>query len=313
MSVFLGLDTSNYTTSAACYNSETETLWMEKELLPVKEGALGLKQSDAVFQHVKQLPNILDRLLGGRRADIEAIGVSVSPRRCEGSYMPCFLVGNTLASSLASVLSVPLFSFSHQEGHIMAALYSSGRMTLLSEAFYAFHVSGGTTECLLTHYEEGRFNVQLVAASLDLKAGQAVDRVGALLGLPFPAGRELDILAGTCKDQIIVRPCIKGTDCSLSGLENQCQRLLREGKPREYIAKYCIVSIMETLAAMTEEVFRQYGRKTVIYAGGVMSNSMIRNHFKERFQGGFAAPEYASDNSAGIALLTAFAQQGKGV
>ncbi len=303
MSTFLGIDTSNYTTSAALYDTESNRVIMEKQLLPVKSGELGLKQSDAVFQHIKQLPQILERLFAQHRGSIAGAGVSVTPRRCEGSYMPCFLVGNTVASSIASALSVPKYEFSHQEGHIMAALYSSGHLELLRDEFYAFHLSGGTTECLAVKYRQGVFEVRLLASSLDLKAGQAVDRVGVMLGLPFPAGKYLDEMACRNTEKISVHPCMKGLDCSLSGVENQCRRMLEQGALKERIARYCIEYICETVSCMTERIFAAYGVKPVIYAGGVMSNSIIRRKIGEKFGGYFAEPAFSSDNSAGIAVL----------
>lgn len=309
MSDFLGIDTSNYTTSAALYQTENGKIQMKKQLLPVGEGALGLRQSDAVFHHVKQLPVLLAALTENNAVSLSAVGVSTAPRRTEGSYMPCFLAGDAVASSLSSVLGIPKYAFSHQEGHIMAALYSAGRMDFLNQEFYAFHVSGGTTECLLVRYCKGRFDIHLIAKTLDLKAGQAVDRVGVMLGLPFPAGRALDALACGCKEQIRVKPTLKGADCSLSGVENRCKKLFEKGADEAYIAKYCILSIQETLSEMTKAVLAEHGPKPLLYAGGVMSNSMIRSCLEERFAGVFAQPDYSSDNAAGLALLAAYADQ----
>ena len=190
---FLGIDTSNYTTSAALFADGR--VIQSKRLLPVKEGQIGLRQSDAVFHHVQQLPTMLD-VLWKEQAALGGVGVSVRPRDQEGSYMPCFTVGYGAAKMIAGALSVPVYTFSHQAGHIMAALYSSDQIALCKKKFLAFHVSGGTTEALLvTPDKEHVFHCELVAASLDLKAGQAVDRVGHMLGLPFPAGPALEKLA----------------------------------------------------------------------------------------------------------------------
>ena len=91
MAQILGIDTSNYTTSAALLDLETGEVHQEKQLLPVKVGEVGLRQSDAVFHHTRQLPELLERL----RPFLEnnpVCGVSVStrPRNVDGSYMPCF-------------------------------------------------------------------------------------------------------------------------------------------------------------------------------------------------------------------------------
>lgn len=189
----LGIDTSNYTTSAALWRDGT--VKQKKKLLPVREGELGLRQSDAVFHHVRQLPEVLAALpLKG--TSLSAVGVSTRPRSREGSYMPCFLAGAGTAKAISMTAGVPLFEFSHQQGHIAAALYSAGRLDLLKGRFLAFHVSGGTTEAVLAEPDETEFfHVEIVARSLDLKGGQAVDRVGRMLGLSFPAGPEMERLA----------------------------------------------------------------------------------------------------------------------
>ena len=230
MGYYLGIDTSNYTTSVALYDSENKTVRMEKRLLPVKEGSIGLKQSDAVFHHVKQLPELLHQLTDGQDIRLDGVGVSVSPRRQEGSYMPCFLVGKLAAETAAITANAPIYEFSHQEGHVMAALYSAGQTALLEREFYAFHLSGGTTECLSVRYENQRFDITLLSRSLDLKAGQAVDRVGVMLGLPFPAGPMLDRLACGCDEKIKVKPCLKGLDCSLSVFDQLFAPILQAGK-----------------------------------------------------------------------------------
>ena len=195
MKGYLGIDTSNYTTSTAVYCPEHDLVLQKKKLLPVPAGALGLRQSDAVFHHTVQLPQLLEELSAEFGGEIRAVAVSNAPRDAEGSYMPCFLAGMSAARAIASFLKVPLYFFSHQSGHIAAALYSAGRLSYFERPFYAFHVSGGTTEALLVRPNAAQiFEKELLAQSLDLKAGQAIDRVGGMLGLPFPAGAELDRL-----------------------------------------------------------------------------------------------------------------------
>ena len=226
MAYYLGLDTSNYTSSVALYNSQARQVIQQKKLLPVKQGALGLRQSDAVFAHVKQLGALVRELMAQGSVRLDGVGVSVRPRDQEGSYMPCFLVGELVAESIASVCGIQISRFSHQAGHIAAALFSAGQLGLLGQRFAAFHLSGGTTECLLVQPDpQWIFSVELAAQSLDLKAGQAVDRVGGMLGLPFPAGRQLEALALQSERRFRVRPAMKGRDCSLSGIQNQCERM----------------------------------------------------------------------------------------
>ncbi len=311
MSLYLGIDTSNYTTSAALFDSETNCMIQKKKLLPVKEGQLGLRQSDAVFHHTKQLPEMISGLdINGRK--IDAIGVSVRPRMVKGSYMPCFLCGEGMAVSLSSVLGIPVYTTSHQAGHVLAALYSAGKTEYLDHDFIAFHVSGGTTDCLLcTPDKENVLNITEVGTSLDLKAGQAVDRVGLMLGLKFPCGAELEKLALNSKRKFKTRPVIKDGNCCLSGIENICRKMLDEKESPEDIAGYCLSYIKETLSAMLNSAFEKYGKKPVCFAGGVMSDSIIRKELSEIYDSAvFADPVYSCDNAAGTALFAKIRQEG---
>lgn len=301
--VILGIDTSNYTTSAA--RLEGENLRQNKKLLPVKPGQLGLRQSDAVFHHVQQLPDILAPLLEDAPA-LCAVGVSDRPRAQEGSYMPCFTVGLGAARMLAAQAGAALHRFSHQAGHIAAALYSAGRLDLLEGEFLAFHVSGGTTEAVLvTPDQEEILHAEIVARSLDLKGGQAVDRAGVLLGLPFPAGPELEKLALQWGKPMKVRPVLKGCDCSLSGIENQCKKLFDQGHSKEEIARYCLEALLAALDGMCGALLAEYGSMPVLFAGGVMSNSILRRALTEKYGAVFAEPAFSADNAAGAAVLAA--------
>lgn len=308
-----GIDTSNYTTSAAVYDSTAGAVVMEKRLLPTSQGALGLRQSDAVFAHVKQLGEITEALFAREdlpAGEIAAAGVSAFPRREEGSYMPCFLVGETAMRVYASANRVPLHRFSHQEGHVAAALYSAKKLELLEKHFLAFHLSGGTTDALLvTPSGKGFPEIRQVGGSLDLKAGQAVDRVGLMLGLTFPCGPQLTELALAWKEPVKGKATLKGTNCCLSGIENQCRKLLEEGHPKEEIAKVCLVSIQAALEGMTKALQKEYGKLPLLYAGGVMASRLIRREMEDRFGGIFAEPAFSSDNAAGTAILAALAEE----
>ena len=244
MSCFLGIDTSNYTTSAALYDEGTGEMLSRKQLLPVKEGACGLRQSDAVFHHVQQLPQVLGEVLRQLPEPPQGVGVSARPRDVQGSYMPCFTVGVSMAKVLSESWKVPLYSFSHQNGHIAAALYSAGKLSLTKQRFLAFHVSGGTTEALLVQPDPDTvFSVTLAAKTLDLNAGQLIDRVGVMMGLPFPSGRSLEALARRGQAHQPVRPTLKGADCCLSGVENVCRRAYEGGMSREDTAALCLCYI----------------------------------------------------------------------
>lgn len=307
MKVFLGIDTSNYTTSFAAYCEDGRML-SEKKLLPVAEGQKGLRQNDAIFLHVKQFPEVAERLFSRLPSDAKIAGVAVSsrPRDVEGSYMPCFLVGRTIAHTLATEHNLPLREVSHQSGHIAAALFGADRLDLLASDFVSFHVSGGTTEGLYISAKKQGFDTKIVSKTLDISAGQLIDRIGVSLGMKFPAGPELEKLALAYSGEISAKPVIKGTDCCLSGVENVCSRLLDEGMSKEYVAAYCFGYIAEMLVRISLKLKEEYGDIPFLYAGGVMSSSFMREYISSRVSGAvFTKPEYSSDNAAGVAYLSA--------
>ncbi|MBQ8311141.1 MAG: peptidase M22 [Clostridia bacterium] len=303
---FVGIDTSNYTTSAALCTADGRVIANIKAPLPVKEGECGLRQSDAVFAHVKNLPDVMAQLreaLAEKR--VLAVGCSVRPRDAEGSYMPCFLVGKAAAEAMAAPLGVPVIDFSHQNGHIMAAAYSCGAMDrLLTTDFAAFHVSGGTTEVLHIKPQALGFSVTLVGETKDLNAGQAIDRIGVMMGLKFPCGKELEALAAQ-NTRMIPKPriCVQNGCCNLSGLQNLAEKLLRETEDRAAVAAYVLSFLGETLRAMTVQLDEKYPCLPVVYAGGVMSNRYLQGVLSQRTDTYFAEPLFSADNAAGIALL----------
>ncbi len=308
---FLGLDTSNYTTSAAVYIQSENRIKQSKKLLPVKSGECGLRQSDAVFHHTNQLSEVMSKLVLSEH-DIKAIGVSTRPRNISGSYMPCFLVGKTAAEVISMTLDTKLYYTSHQIGHIMAALYSCGKTDLINERFIAFHVSGGTTDCLLcTPHEEDIINAQLFSGSLDLKAGQAVDRVGVMLGLDFPCGISLEKLAVKSDREYKHKIKLKDNCSCLSGLENKCRDMKNKGENDRDIAKFCLTFIGETIRSMTHAALTELGDLPVVYAGGVMSDKLISELLGKDYEAYFASPEFSCDNAAGVAL-TAYEKYKRG-
>ncbi len=304
MAIYLGIDTSNYTTSAAAYNDVSGCVFQKKLLLPVKDGERGLRQSDAVFHHTNQL-NLVVKEVISKCGTPDVIGVSYAPRDADGSYMPCFLVGLNTALCMSATADLPLYKFSHQAGHVAAAVFSSGHKELFSKRFLAFHVSGGTTEALLVEPDKEKiFNIKIVGKTLDLNAGQAVDRVGVAMGLKFPAGAELEKLALQSDKTFSPKPFVKGNDCSLSGIENKCVSMLNKGELHCDVARYCIDYVAATLDKMTRNILGEYGNLPILFAGGVMSNSMIRERFSKDFGAYFATPEFSADNAAGVAYLS---------
>lgn len=300
--MYLGIDTSNYTTSVALYDGRQIYQW--KRLLRVKQGERGLRQSDALFQHTVNLPELMREMGESLKQPLTAVGVSDKPRNIQGSYMPCFLAGCSAAASISAAAGLPLFTTSHQIGHILAALYSVKRLDLIDREFIAFHVSGGTTEALLiTPDEREIIKARIIAESSDLKAGQAIDRVGVMLGLDFPAGKELDALAAASEAEFRIKPSFAGNNCSLSGIENQCRKMWETGVIKEDISKYCIESVYAAIEQTAQLLITQYGELPLLFAGGVMSNSMIRSKIEKKYtQALFAARDFSCDNAAGIAV-----------
>lgn len=311
MSKFLGIDTSNYTTSAAIFDDEKNIVIQKKKLLPVKTGERGLRQSDAVFHHTVQLPQIITELFEEEKYEISAVGVSNAPMPQEGSYMPCFLAGMSVAKSLSEIMNIPYFEFSHQMGHIAAIIQSSGRTDLLDKEFIAFHLSGGTTQAVLVKPDEKNiFEIELIAQSLDLKAGQAIDRTGVMLGLNFPCGVELDKLSLNSNKSFKIKASIKGKDCSLSGIENKCKKMFDDGESKENIARFCIESVIASIDSMLSQILQEYGDLPVLFSGGVSSNSLMQKYFKEKYNAIFSTPQFSADNAVGTAYLTYLKSKG---
>jgi N6-L-threonylcarbamoyladenine synthase len=305
---FVGIDTSNYTTSVALCDFEGRIIANFKAPLTVKSGERGLRQSDAVFAHIKNLPALTDKLSDLlKEYEAVAIGVSATPRAVKGSYMPCFLSGVAAAHSFAAARQIPIYKTAHQNGHVMAAMYSSGEAErLLKNRFLAFHVSGGTTEVLLvTPREDGEiFDIELVGETEDINAGQAIDRIGVMLGLDFPAGRELEALASSYQGSLEKKKIsVKNCRCNLSGVENIAKKLYEAGEQKEKIAAFTFDFIQRTLCEMASQAIEKYGEMPIIFAGGVMSNRLMRGAISRRFEAYFAEPEFSADNAAGVALL----------
>ncbi len=304
---FLGIDTSNYTTSMAIV-SEGKVVANLKAPLPVKEGECGLRQSDALFAHVKNIPvlsELLRKELGGEIP--VAVGVSERPRNLDGSYMPCFLGGVSAAEAVGASLGVPVFHFSHQCGHLRAAIYSSGAEHLLASPFGAFHISGGTTEMLYVTPKDFGFKAEIVGGTRDLNAGQLVDRIGVMLGLRFPAGPALEALARENK-RVVPRRKVKTEDgfVHLSGVENMARSLFEAEKEASLTAAFVFEYLSSAVVAMSESLRERYGENMpIVYAGGVMSNAIIKDNVTKKISDAyFAAPAFSADNAAGIALLT---------
>ncbi|GAU76964.1 TsaD/Kae1/Qri7 protein [Fusibacter sp. 3D3] len=287
---------------------ETGKIHFEKnELLKVKEGLKGLRQSDGFYQHVHQLADSFEVLTAIFDVkNLKAIAVSDAPRNVEGSYMPVFNAGVLFARNLANALRIPIFMFSHQEGHLMAAL-STSDIVSIPDCFYGLHLSGGTTEFLRVNYANQAFKIELMGETLDLNFGQLIDRIGVEMGLAFPCGKRMDEMARNSPMTQYKTVPLKAKSAetnrfgfNISGLENYFKSLIGT-MSHEEISKM----LFNTIAHIIENCLRDLDQdKAVIISGGVASNHIIRAYLNQHYsQLYFAKPEYSRDNAYGVALL----------
>ena len=307
----LGLDTSNYTTSAAVFDGEGGR--NQGRLLEVRPGELGLRQSDALFQHVKHLPEVVEALLGEEGlGTVQAVGASTRPRAVEGSYMPCFLAGASQGQVLSQVLGVPFYAFSHQQGHLAAAAWSAGRLDLLDRPFLAWHLSGGTTELLRVEPEEDGVAVraEILGGTSDISAGQLIDRTGVLLGLPFPAGKGVEKLSRQAQKREYYKVKVNDLTFSLSGMENKVRQMVQRGEEPAEIAWFAQETVCRVVQACTKAAMEQYPGLPVLCSGGVASNGRLKELLRQNCGALFAQPQFSTDNAMGTAILTWRALEG---
>lgn len=299
----IGIDTSNYTTSIAFWDGTTGENC--SKLLPVKPGELGLRQSDAVFAHIKSLPELSGRLFSHiMGADpITAVGVSTRPRAVEGSYMPCFMVGYSHGKLLADSLHVPLIEVSHQQGHVAAALWGAERMDLMDQPHLAWHLSGGTTELLLVEPMGKNVSCTKIGGTTDISAGQLIDRTGQLLKLPFPSGKYLDELSRGGENGDFFRVKCQNMTFSLSGVQNKVQQYDQQAHAPAETASYALKSICYAVTQATRQALNAYPGLEVVFSGGVASNTMLRREVAP-LNPVFSPTQYATDNAMGVAVLT---------
>jgi N6-L-threonylcarbamoyladenine synthase len=304
----LGIDTSNYTSSAALVTADRGVLADARKQLPVKSGERGLRQSEAFFHHVDNIPALAGPLLGEYRARVAAVAVSDKPRPVHGAYMPVFRAGLRFAEAFAAALGAPLFCFSHQEGHIRAALH--GTELNRDGPFLAWHISGGTSELLLA--ESGGSKLSIVGGGKDISFGQLIDRVGVALGMDFPAGARLDALASETDAQAqaikLTRIHRDGLFFNLSGIETQCLRAAKGGVSAEALSLAVFENIADCLRSIGEEAARAYGVKDILFTGGVSASEFLRGRLSAA--GSAKAPVFgeaalSGDNAVGVALLGA--------
>lgn len=312
MSYVLGIDTSCYTTSVAILNNEGQLVADSRRILQVKAGRRGLQQSEMVFQHTRNLPELFIDACQQLDTPIrfKAIGVSAFPRPLPDSYMPAFLVGEGYAKVLALSQGVPLYRISHQENHIFAGLWSANGPT--AESFLAVHLSGGTTEVLQVtrRSDTKRLDIKILGGSQDIHAGQLVDRIGVLLGLNFPAGVHLESLAKTNQESLIKIPVtVRDASVSFAGPETYVRKLVAQNVPAATIAASVQLCIARAVTTMIKNAIIQTSLPNVLLVGGVMANQYIRQYLFQELEAAniaklhFPNNVYSPDNSVGAAYF----------
>ncbi|WP_172635902.1 O-sialoglycoprotein endopeptidase [Desulfitobacterium dichloroeliminans] len=308
MALYLGIDTSAYTTSLAIVDDQAVLVYENRKVLDVPQGERGLAQSVALFQHVQNLPQLVAAVPQEYWGEIAAIGVSTAPRPLKESYMPVFTPGFGVATAMAAARCIPLVLTSHQEGHLAAGLISS---ELSGTRFLAVHISGGTTELLEVQRQlPGQMDIRILGGTTDLHAGQFIDRVGVRLGLPFPAGKSLEALARQANPEAAtwLPSAVKEFEVSFSGVESAAQRLIDQGKEPADVARAVEGCIVRTLTKLLKAGTEETSIKEILIVGGVASNQYIRQELERRLAnvGHFhwALPNWSRDNAIGVAVLT---------
>ena len=301
----LGIDTSCYTTSVACFGG-SGVLYDGRIVLPVRQGERGLRQSEGVFLHTRQLPPLVEEAFAAvSPSSIAAVACSRAPVDRADSYMPVFLTGLGVARALAASLGVPLHLLDHQSGHIRAALIWNEK--LAQAPFYAVHISGGTTDLLSVRMKApGALSIEPLGRSEDLHGGQLVDRVGVHLGCSFPAGKELEALARKAVFKDVKIPAsVRDLTCSLSGAESAALRELERGRAAQEVAYGIYDLLARTLTKLLDTAARRLGERPVLLCGGVASSQLLRELLCERCDLSlfFGESRYSSDNAVGVAAL----------
>ncbi len=299
--VYLGIDTSNYTTSVAVVDGLGNVIADKRKLLEVKKGDRGLRQQEALFQHVKNYSQLYkETAINGE--NIAAVGVSIRPRNEIDSYMPVFLAGAQFGEVISHTLGVPLKKFSHQEGHAACVLIDEPE---LSE-FLLLHISGGTTELISVRNERDNLYTTIIGGSLDISIGQLVDRTGVAMGYGFPSGAEME--ADSSKGRLITNDFnfnIADGWVNLSGFENRFKSFIIDGHKREDISLTLFELIAELASELLASGVNKTGIKTVAIAGGVAENLTVRKRLEKKFKDNtrFTKKGLSADNAVGIAWL----------
>ncbi len=303
--VFIGIDTSCYTTSLAVCNIAGDILVSQKILLPVEKDKKGLRQSEAVFLHIKNLQKIFQKNDLAAFGEIKAVAASGTPRPAEDSYMPVFQVSKCIATAVCSATGAFFIETTHQHAHIAAARIDNS----LRGDFIAVHLSGGTSEILVVQdWSGGDPAISIAGGTLDIPAGQLIDRIGQRIGFLFPCGPSLEACAESGKGKLVFKTSVRKTNFHFSGVEAQAHRALDAGEQREEVCAALQLAVARTIAESLARVCLEKGIDKALLFGGVMSNETIREGIRNApecrgLELHFAKKKYAADNAAGLAVL----------
>ncbi len=302
MSKILALDTSNYTTSACVVDTQAGIVWENRIMIPVENGKCGIRQSDAVFCHIKHFNHIFE---GIPYFDFDCVSASKCPSERENSYMPCFTVGVSFAKTISLLNNIPLYLYSHQKNHIMAAIVSANAGHLLCSDFIAYHVSGGTTDIVLCKPNGINFDVHKIAGSADISCGQLIDRAGTMLGMPFPCGSHVEKAAnGNLKGNLNIKE--HDGMYNFSGFQNKIEKMHCENFTSGEICDFVLDVVLSFILKSVAKLRKIYGNIPILMSGGVMSDVLLRNEIQDRCSKVyFALPRYSADNAMGTAWLSA--------
>jgi N6-L-threonylcarbamoyladenine synthase len=308
---FLGIDTSNYTTSIAVVDQKRNLLFDARKLLTIQSGQRGLRQSDAFFQHIHNMPILFQKLSNTlKNYNIQGISVSSRPRPVEKSYMPVFRAGQSFGKSMAYLFNCTYQEYSHQENHIESAKWSL-HAPIATEAFIGVHISGGTTEILyVKNNEEASYKIDIIGGTTDISAGQFIDRMGVKLGFNFPAGKDMDRLAmdQTVRHTLKLPVSVKDTYISFSGPETMAYKLLQQNENKTIAAQVVLKCIAQSLEKAIINSCRKMGLNQILIMGGVAASQYLRCYLSEHlakrnYMVHFGEGQYCTDNAVGVALL----------
>ncbi|MBQ0079597.1 MAG: peptidase M22 [Eubacterium sp.] len=315
----LGIDTSNYKTSVAVIDSDYNIIYDSRRYLDVKKGERGLRQSEALFQHVNSLPKLIEKIPIDLAGNLDAVAWSSRPRPVDGSYMPVFNAGVSFGRSIAAVNGIQGIGFSHQEGHIEAIRMDADFPD--DEPFLACHFSGGTTELLIVQPRQRDvvlnsgifYKIQVAGGTRDIAFGQVIDRAGVAMGIGFPAGEVMDKLAlnATFTTDYLTPIKTRSAFMNLSGIDTQIKRIIEEGsvtnEPEAFVSEI-FTKLTDSMEKAISQAIEMSGINRVIMAGGVTSSRFIRNKIENsnKLRGAdiqFGREELSQDNAVGIAVL----------